>query len=64
MLNWIECNNWDDLPVGEFIVRLDKDRSSHHAARRSEDGLIKVGHTFHFDHKGLIAYAEFNKYGE
>lgn len=62
-MNWIECDNWDDLPAGTWLVKIDKDRKPYNVAECTvkEDGsrLIIVGNYFHWDIGDIVAYTVF-----
>lgn len=67
-LNWIECNDWKDLPVGTWLTKNDKERKTYNVAECLEnsagDKIIIVGNHFHWDMGEILAYAAFNEYGD
>ena len=59
---WIKVRGWDDLPVGEWLVRVDSERSQYHVARvddRGEGRIVVVAGRFSWDMSPLLAYSEF-----
>ena len=65
-MDWIACDKWDDLPVGEWLVKISKDRKPYHIAVASENRnssrVVIVGNHFHFDMGDIIAYTGFDRY--
>ena len=63
---WIECDDWKSLPVGTWLVKIDKERKPYHIAdvflNTHNDKIIIVGGCFYFDMGKLIAYTCFEKY--
>lgn len=66
--HWIPCTNWKDLPVGDWLVKVDKDRKPYHVANvflnNAGDKMIIAGGRFYFDVGELIGYADFSRYEE
>lgn len=65
---WIKCDSWDDLPIGEWLVTVDTKRDDkYHIAQCTGAGtgkLIIVGSYFSFDMDNIVAYTTFDKYEE
>ena len=65
-MKWIELDDYKKLPVGDWLVRIDKDRKPYHVASvtKNKEGhkLIIVGSHFSFDMGALIAYTKFDRY--
>ena len=65
VMRWVECASWDDLPDGDWLVKIDKDRRPYHVARKSSKNstrTIIVGNHYSWDIGNIIAYADFDKY--
>ena len=66
MSRWIECNDWDKLPEGTFLVKIDKDRNPYNVAECSKNNqgsrIIIVGKYFHWDIGDIVAYTEFEPF--
>lgn len=66
-MKWIECDNTNKLPVGEWLVKIDRERDPYHIAvvtKQTADGhkMIIIGNHFDFDMGKLIAYTDFERY--
>lgn len=64
-VRWIKCTNWDDLPDGEWLVKIENDRKPYHVAYAGgshPSRIIIVGNHFSFDMGNIIAYTGFEKY--
>ena len=65
-MKWIECDNYEKLPIGEWLVKVEDDRHGYHVANvaknSSDQKLIIVGNHFDFDMQDLIAYSEFDRF--
>lgn len=63
MNKWIKCENYKELPVGEWLVRVNNDKYKHQIAtvRENRPGqkIVIVGGYFYFDADDLIAYTDF-----
>lgn len=66
MIDWIECNSWDDLPMGTSLVKIDKDREPYNVAEVAVNTqghkIVVVGNHFSFDMGRPLAYGLFNKF--
>lgn len=60
MQDWIKCESYDDLPDGQWLVRVDSERSPFHVAYVSANDrgsrLVIVGNYFSWDAKTIIEY--------
>lgn len=66
-MKWIACDDYKELPVGDWLVKIDKDRKPYNIAVVTEgtsDGhkMIIVGNNFSWDMGDLIAYSAFERY--
>jgi hypothetical protein len=65
-MEWIECDDYEKLPNGEWLVHIDKSRKPYHVAvvTQNNDGhkIIIVGSHFSWDMDQLIAYTSFEPY--
>jgi hypothetical protein len=64
---WIKCTDWDDLPKGTWLVKVEDVNEPYHVAyvRNSKPGcIVVVGGHFHFDMEDIIAYTTFDRYGD
>ena len=63
---WKACTNWDDLPEGTWLVKIDKDRKPYNVAEVSvnRDGqrLVIVGNHFSWDMGNILAYTPFEPF--
>ena len=67
VVSWIECDDWSKLPVGDWLVKINKDRKPYHVASvtksdNNSSKIIVVGNHFSWDMGAVIAYADFNKF--
>ena len=64
VVSWIKCDSWEDLPVGTWLTKIDKERKPYNVAEVGKnsqgDKIIIVGNHFSFDMGNIIAYAKFN----
>ena len=67
-VTWIDCDKWEDLPVGSWLVRIDKETMPYAVADVAENNsghkIIDVGGHFHWDMRKLIAYSNYVKYDD
>ena len=66
-MNWISCKSWDDLPEGDWLVKIDKDRKPYHVAEvsinpHSHSRIVIVGNQFYWDMGDIVAYTAFDRY--
>ena len=64
-LNWISCKSWDDLPEGEWLVKISKDRKPYQVAEVSihpQSRIVIVGNNFSWDIGDIVAYTAFDRY--
>jgi len=67
-LDWVDCDNWDDLPEGQWIVKLVVGRSTREyqvatvKTNTRNSRFVIVGHGFSFDAGQIEAYAAFIPY--
>jgi hypothetical protein len=63
---WIPCTDYNELPLGAWIVKIDKDRKPYNIAVVSENDrkqrIVIVGNHFSWDMGNLIAYSGFEPY--
>lgn len=63
---WMPCTAWKDLPIGSWLVKIDKDRKPYNVAEVSKnaqgDRMVIVGNHFSWDMGDIIAYTPFGKY--
>lgn len=65
MQDWTPCNDWEALPDGDWLVKIDNAREPYHVANAFTNPncrVIIVGGMFHFDAGNIIAYAPFGRY--
>ena len=66
MSKWIKCDDYKKLPIGEWLVKINKDRNPYHIACVTENSggskIVIVGSYFSWDRGDLIAYTAFEKY--
>ena len=64
--DWIPLDDWKDLPIGTWLVKVKKDRKPYHVAHVNETSsgskLLIVGNYFSWDMGEPIAYASFTPY--
>lgn len=63
-MNWMPLKNWEDLPVGVWLVAFEGRDTVKHEVAVHVGALIIVGGLFHYDQGPPLAYAEFEKYKE
>lgn len=65
-MNWIKCNDWKDLPDGEWLVKVDSECYEYHVARVTrgvhECRIVTVGNRFQCDMGNIKAYSSFDRY--
>ena len=66
--NWKPLSDWKDLPVGTWLVKINKDRKPYNVAEVSLNTtgskLIIVGNYFCWDMGDPVAYTSFEPYEE
>ena len=60
---WVPCNKWNELPVGTWLVKVDRDSDKYHIAYSNLTITIVGGH-FEFDMGNIVAYTGFEPYEE
>jgi hypothetical protein len=66
-MEWIECDDYEKLPNGEWLVKIDDDEFPHviaYVTDKTGDGhkMIIVNGHFSMDMGQLIAYTSFEPY--
>ena len=61
---WIPCTDWNDLPEGTNLVKVDCGGDIQYQVARAlhDNPMVVVGHYFYFDAGKLLAYSPFEKY--
>lgn len=63
---WIPCTDWESLPDGAWLVKIDNERKPYHianvATNTQKSKIIIVGSCFHWDMRSIIAYTAFERY--
>ena len=67
-MDWKPCNNWDDLPEGSWLVKINKERKPYNVAKvtinKGGHRFVVVGNCFHFDMGNIVAYTPFEPYND
>ena len=63
---WIDCDNYDDLPVGIWLAHIENERKPYCIVDvgRNIQGhkIITSGGSFSWDMRPIVAYTDFVKY--
>jgi hypothetical protein len=63
---WTVCDQWELLPNGSWLVRINDERKpyaiAYVAENNKEHKIIVVGGHFHWDMNNLIAYKKHDEY--